>query len=132
MISVKWAIACAERCLHFFEEERPNNNRPRLAIEAAQQWIIDPTINTDHAHAAAHAATNAAATNAATAATNVAADAAYAAAAADSIAAARAATYAARAAARAAAYAAANYSITGLSEQKWSRNKLREYDSSNE
>ena len=32
MISVKWAVACAERCLHFFEEERPYDNRPRKAI----------------------------------------------------------------------------------------------------
>ena len=46
MISVKWAVALAERSLHMFEEKRPLDNRPRLAIEAAKQWINDPTIDT--------------------------------------------------------------------------------------
>ena len=56
MISVKWAVALAERSLHFFEDKIPNDNRPRLAIEAAKQWIIDPTIDSDYVAHAAHAA----------------------------------------------------------------------------
>ena len=119
MISVKWAIACAERSLHFFEEKRPNDNRPRKAIEAAQQWIIDPT-----AYNAAYIAADA---NAANDAAYIASCAAYAASYADIdvsvtyyyASAAQAAYTAAQAAYTAAAYANA-------AEQKWSRNKLKE------
>ena len=34
-----WAIDCAERVLPFFEENFPEDNRPRLAIKALQEWI---------------------------------------------------------------------------------------------
>jgi len=43
MISVKWAVACAKHVLHIFEEQYPSNKRPRKAIEAASNWIKDPS-----------------------------------------------------------------------------------------
>ena len=33
-----WAADCAERMLHFFEKERPNDDRPRKAIEKCREW----------------------------------------------------------------------------------------------
>jgi hypothetical protein len=33
-----WAAACAEHVLHLFESERPDDLRPRAAIEAARAW----------------------------------------------------------------------------------------------
>jgi hypothetical protein len=33
-----WAAACAEHVLGLFEEERPADERPRRAIEAARAW----------------------------------------------------------------------------------------------
>ncbi len=44
-----WAVACAELVLPIFEEKYPDDNRPRLAIEAAK--------NKSHDDAAAYAAT---------------------------------------------------------------------------
>jgi len=113
MISVKWAVACAEKCLHFFEEKMPDDNRPRKAIEAARQWIIDPTANArvaDAAYDAYAAADDAASVNS---------YAAYAANAAASAAAATANDYVA-------AVNAAGYAAVYATEQKWSRNKLKE------
>lgn len=34
-----WAVACAERVLHFFEEAFPNDGRPRLALQTCTEWI---------------------------------------------------------------------------------------------
>ena len=34
-----WAADCAERVLHYFEEEYPEDNRPRRAIEDLRIWI---------------------------------------------------------------------------------------------
>lgn len=34
-----WAIDCAERSLPYFEEEHPNDKRPRNAIVTLQAWI---------------------------------------------------------------------------------------------
>lgn len=34
-----WAIDCAERVLHYFEERYPDDQRPRRAIETLQTWI---------------------------------------------------------------------------------------------
>lgn len=34
-----WAIDCTERVLPYFEEEYPEDLRPRKAIEALQAWI---------------------------------------------------------------------------------------------
>jgi len=43
MITVKWAILCAKQVLHIFEEKYPDDQRPRKAIEAASNWIRDPS-----------------------------------------------------------------------------------------
>ena len=80
----EWAIFSAKSVLHIFEEQYPNDARPRKAIQAAEAYLKDPSA--EAAHAAAYAAR-----------------AAYTAAA---HAAARAAAHAAHAAARTAAYAA--------------------------
>ena len=34
-----WAARCAERVLPIFEEERPDDNRPRAAIETLRAWV---------------------------------------------------------------------------------------------
>ena len=34
-----WAIDCAERILPYFEEDHPQDHRPRQAIETLQAWI---------------------------------------------------------------------------------------------
>ena len=34
-----WAADCAERVLPFFEEKRPEDDRPREAIEAIRAWV---------------------------------------------------------------------------------------------
>ena len=91
-ICVQMAVEFAERVLPIFEAKYPQDQRPRKAIDAVKEWLINPT-----AAAATYAAYAAHAANAA----------AYAAAA-DAAHAAHAATYAAYAAhaANAAAYAA--------------------------
>ena len=33
-----WAADCAERVLHYFEEKRPQDTRPRKAIEGCREW----------------------------------------------------------------------------------------------
>ena len=33
-----WAADCAQHVLHLFEEERPDDDRPRIAIEQARAW----------------------------------------------------------------------------------------------
>lgn len=35
-----WAADCAEHVLHFFEEERPSDGRPRRAISQARAWVL--------------------------------------------------------------------------------------------
>jgi hypothetical protein len=34
-----WARDCAERVMHYFEDEFPDDPRPRQALEALQAWI---------------------------------------------------------------------------------------------
>jgi hypothetical protein len=34
-----WAAACAEHVLHHFEQARPDDPRPRRAIETAHAWV---------------------------------------------------------------------------------------------
>ena len=34
-----WAASCAEHVLHFFESTRPQDPRPRQAIEHARAWV---------------------------------------------------------------------------------------------
>jgi len=107
--NVKFSILCSESVLHIFESKYPEDNRPRLAIEAAKTWLNDPSeVNRLAARSAAYAAWSAAwsaayyAANAARSAAN----AAYAATTANAANAANVATYAANAAAYAVAYAA--------------------------
>ncbi|TME87799.1 MAG: hypothetical protein E6I52_30300, partial [Chloroflexi bacterium] len=33
-----WAADCAEHVLHYFEQARPGDERPRRAIELARAW----------------------------------------------------------------------------------------------
>jgi len=91
-LSVFLAIGFSEKALPVWEKEYPKDMRPRKAIEAAKEWLSNPSA----AAAAAARAAYAAAYAAASAAANDAAYAAYAAARAAS-AAAYAAVYAARA-----------------------------------
>ena len=94
---VQYAIYAAKQVLKIFEDRYPEDKRPRLAIEAAEKYLQEPSIkNKDAAYAAANAAYAAA-----NSAANAAANAAYAAyAAADEV-------YSAADAAENAAYAAA-------------------------
>ena len=98
-VQVMFAILCAESVIHYFEGQIPSDDRPRKAIEAAKEYLKNPT--TDAAYAAARAADAAAYAAYAARAADYATDAAYAAAYA-----ARAADYATDAAY--AAYAAAD------------------------
>ncbi len=34
-----WAAQCAQHVLHYFEETRPDDDRPRRAIELTQAWV---------------------------------------------------------------------------------------------
>jgi hypothetical protein len=34
-----WAAQCAQHVLHYFEEVRPNDDRPRRAIELTYAWV---------------------------------------------------------------------------------------------
>jgi hypothetical protein len=97
--SVALAIFSAEIVIDIFEKKYPKDNRPRKAIEAAKEWLKDPTEKNAAAYAA-DAATHAAA--------YAAHDVAYAAAHDVAYAAANAAAYAAHAAAHDVAYAVAN------------------------
>ncbi len=51
----KWAADCAQHVLHLFEEERPDDDRPRIAIEQACAWARDE-ITTGQVRATAFAA----------------------------------------------------------------------------
>ena len=113
-VQILFAILCAESVLKFYEDEYPQDDRPRQTIKATKEYLKHPSKKAaDAAYAAARAAAYAAARAAADAAAHAACAAARAAAhaacaAADAAcAAARAAAYAAARAAHAAAYAAA-------------------------
>ena len=54
ILCVKFAIYCAEYVLPIFEQEFPNDNRARLAITAAKNWLSNPCEETRQL--AAHAA----------------------------------------------------------------------------
>jgi len=40
-ILVTWACDCAERVLPYFEKKRPDDQRPRRAIETGRTWVRD-------------------------------------------------------------------------------------------
>ena len=111
---VQYAIFAAEQVIHIYEKKYPNDDRPRKAIEAAKNYLNNPSKKTKAAAAAAYAAAYAAAAYAAAAyaaaaaayAADAAASAADAAASAAAYAADADAAYAAADAAAAAAYAA--------------------------
>lgn len=52
---VRWAAACAEHVLALFEEQHPNDSRPRDAVEAGRAWMCGE-IEVSEARAAAFAA----------------------------------------------------------------------------
>lgn len=70
----RWAALCAERALYVFEESRPDDNRPRTAIESVRAWERGEVLMTACraaafvAHAAARDAMEAGARNAGAAA----------------------------------------------------------------
>jgi hypothetical protein len=41
-VCVEFSIACAKRVLKNFEKNYPNDDRPRLAIIAAENWLKNP------------------------------------------------------------------------------------------
>ena len=41
--AVEYAIMCAEEVLPIWEEDQPNDHRPRAAIDAARQWLNSTT-----------------------------------------------------------------------------------------
>jgi len=50
-----WAADCAEHVLHLFERERPDDDRPRHAIELARAWARGDVLMTVARTAAGHA-----------------------------------------------------------------------------
>ena len=40
---IKWGILCAESVLHIFEKEYPYDKRPFLALQAAKNYLINPS-----------------------------------------------------------------------------------------
>src|SRR5690606_6469124 len=50
-----WAADCAEHVLHFFEEVRPDDERPRRAIELARAWTRGEVTMTQARTSAGHA-----------------------------------------------------------------------------
>lgn len=54
--AVRYAVFAAEAVLEMFEEEYPNDNRPRRAIEAAKAWLQDQSEENKRAAYAAYAA----------------------------------------------------------------------------
>lgn len=59
---IRYAIFSAELVLHLFEKEFPSDKRPRQAIEAAKNYLINKNIDAAYAAArSAYAATRAAA-----------------------------------------------------------------------
>lgn len=50
-----WAADCAQHVLHFFEQEQPDDDRPRRAIEQARAWARGEVSMTQARTAAGHA-----------------------------------------------------------------------------
>src|SRR6476646_11724757 len=50
-----WAAACAEHVLHLFESARPDDPRPRRAIEQARAWARGEVRMTEARAAGGHA-----------------------------------------------------------------------------
>ena len=58
-ILVKFAVLCAKRCLTNYEKEYPNDDRPRKAIEAAENYVKNPTKENESAAWSARSARSA-------------------------------------------------------------------------
>jgi len=50
-----WAADCAQHVLHFFEQVKPGDDRPRRAIEQAHAWVRGEITMTQARTAAGHA-----------------------------------------------------------------------------
>ena len=50
-----WAADCAQHVLHFFGQERPDDDRPRQAIELVRAWVRGEVTMTQARTAAGHA-----------------------------------------------------------------------------
>ena len=50
-----WAADCAEHVLHFFEESRPDDDRPRRAIELVRAWACGEVTMTQSRTSVGHA-----------------------------------------------------------------------------
>ncbi len=50
-----WAASCAEHVLHLFESVRPEDKRPRQAIDKARTWVRGEITMTEARTAAGHA-----------------------------------------------------------------------------
>lgn len=50
-----WAAECAEHVLHLFEQERPDDGRPRRAIELVRAWTRGEVAMTESRTSAGHA-----------------------------------------------------------------------------
>ncbi len=75
--SVRLAIFSAELVIDLFEKKYPADKRPRLAIDAAKNWLIDPSKAAEAASGAASAAASGAASAAAARAAEAASAAAF-------------------------------------------------------
>ena len=58
--SVALSIYAAEECIAIYEEQVPGDDRPRKAIEAAKEWLKNPTEANRSAESAAESAASAA------------------------------------------------------------------------
>ena len=56
MIAVKFALACAQRVAHIFNDKYPNDDRVNNALNAVQDWINNPTEENKQICYAAYAA----------------------------------------------------------------------------
>ena len=59
-VQVQFAVLCAESVLHIYENQYPDDNRPRKAIETAQNYLKKPSNAAAYAAKAANAAAYAA------------------------------------------------------------------------
>ena len=50
-----WAADCAEHVLHYFEQQRPDDDRPRRAIDLGRAWARDDVTWAEARTAAGHA-----------------------------------------------------------------------------
>lgn len=57
--NVRFAVWCARRSLQFFENEFPDDKRPRRAIEAAEKYLSNPCKRTKNAAESAASARSA-------------------------------------------------------------------------